>query len=246
MNILSIDIGGTGLKSAVVDEQGNLLTPRVRVGTPHPSPPAVLVDALVNLVSQLTVEYECVSAGFPGVVRQGKIMTAPTLGKDVWKDFDLAGELAKRLGKPVHVLNDADMQGLAAISGTGIEMVITLGTGLGSALFSDGQLGPHLELAHHEFRKNQTYNEQLGNATLKRIGRKKWNRRVRRAIDSLRILTNFDKLYIGGGNGEKITFKLDSDIKIIPNEDGLKGGAWLWRPAINKALDKKSEKIKSR
>jgi polyphosphate glucokinase len=237
MNILSIDIGGTGLKSSVIDEQGNLLTSRVRIETPHPSPPAVLVDALVNLVSQLTVEYECISVGFPGVVRQGRIITAPTLGKEVWKNFDLAGEMAKRLEKPARVLNDADMQGLAAISGNGIEMVITLGTGLGSALFSDGQLGPHLELAHHEFRKNQTYNEQLGNETLKKIGKKKWNRRVRQAIDQLRVLTTFDKLYIGGGNAEKITFELESDIKIISNEDGLRGGAWLWRPVTANTSD---------
>ncbi len=241
MNILSIDIGGTGLKSAVVDGQGNLLTTRVRVGTPHPSPPDVLVNALVNLVSQLTVDYECISAGFPGVVRHGRILTAPTLGRDVWKNFDLAGELAKRLGKPARVLNDADMQGLAAVAGNGIEMVITLGTGLGSALFSDGQLGPHLELAQHDFRKNQTYNEQLGNETLKRIGKKKWNHRVRLAIDSLRVLTNFDKLYIGGGNAEKISFKLERDIKIIPNEDGLKGGAWLWRPQTGQRIKKASK-----
>lgn len=228
MNILSIDIGGTGLKAAVVDEQGNLLTPRVRVGTPHPSPPPVLVDALVNLVAP-SGDYECVSVGFPGVVRQGRIITAPNLGSDVWRDFDLAGALASRLGRPVRVLNDADMQGLAAIAGQGVEMVITLGTGFGSALFKDGQLGPHLELSQHQFRKGETYNEQLGNATLKKIGNRKWNRRVRRAIDALRVLTNFDRLYIGGGNAAKIKFELEPDIKIIPNEDGLKGGAWLWR-----------------
>jgi len=228
MNVLSIDIGGTGLKAAVVDEAGNMLTQRVRVGTPHPSPPDVIVDALVHLVAPLS-DYEAVSVGFPGVVRQGRILTAPNLGNDVWKDFDLAGVLANRLGKPVHVLNDADMQGFAAIEGKGVEMVITLGTGFGSALFMDGQLAPHLELSQHIFRKEETYNEQLGNATLKSIGQKKWNRRVRRAIDALRTLTNFDALYIGGGNALKIKFELEADVKIISNEDGLKGGAWLWR-----------------
>jgi polyphosphate glucokinase len=121
------------------------------------------------------------------------------------------------------------MQGLAAIAGQGVEMVITLGTGFGSALFKDGQLGPHLELSQHRFRKGETYNEQLGNATLKKIGKGRWNRRVRRAIAALRTLTNFDHLYIGGGNAEKIDFELAPDVRIIPNEDGLKGGAWLWR-----------------
>ncbi len=231
MNILSIDIGGTGLKSAIVDEQGNMLSQRLRVGTPHPAPPEVIVDALVNLVTPLS-DYEGVSVGFPGVVRQGRILTAPNLGNDVWKDFDLAGALSSRLGKPVHVLNDADMQGLAAIAGQGVEMVITLGTGFGSALFMDGQLGPHLELSQHIFRKGETYNEQLGNATLKKIGKRKWNRRVRRAIDALRVLTNFDTLYIGGGNAAKIEFTLEPNIKIISNEDGLKGGAWLWRKLL--------------
>jgi polyphosphate glucokinase len=228
MNILSIDIGGTGLKAALIDDQGNMLTQRVRVGTPHPSPPNVVVDALINLTAPIS-HFEGVSVGFPGVVRQGRIITAPNLGNDVWKNFDLAGALASRLGKPVHVLNDADMQGLAAIAGKGIEMVITLGTGFGSALFMDGQLGPHLELSQHIFRKDETYNEQLGNPTLKKIGAKKWNRRVRRAIAALRALTNFDRLYIGGGNASKINFELEPDIKIISNEDGLKGGAWLWR-----------------
>lgn len=228
MKVLSIDIGGTGLKAAVVDEAGNLLTPRVRVGTPHPSPPDTLVEALVNLVAAIT-DYEGVSVGFPGVVRQGRVITAPNLGGAIWKDFDLAGALASRLGKPVHVLNDADMQGLAAVEGKGVEMVITLGTGFGSAIFMDGQLGVHLELSQHIFRKGETYNEQLGNLTLKKIGQKRWNRRVRRAIDAMRVLTNFDKLYIGGGNAAKINFELESDTKIIANEDGLKGGAWLWR-----------------
>lgn len=228
MNVLSIDIGGTGLKAAVVDEAGNMLTQRVRVGTPHPSPPDVIVDALVHLVAPLS-DYEGISVGFPGVVRQGRVLTAPNLGNDVWKNFDLAGALANRLGKPAHVLNDADMQGFAAVEGKGVEMVITLGTGFGSALFMDGQLAPHLELSQHIFRKEETYNEQLGNLTLKAIGKKKWNRRVRKAIDALRTLTNFDALYIGGGNATKITFELEPDVKIISNEDGLKGGAWLWR-----------------
>lgn len=228
MKILSIDIGGTGLKAAVVDEQGQMLTERQRVETPHPSPPDVVMEALVNLVAPLS-DYEAVAVGFPGVVRHGRVLTAPKLGNEVWKDFDLAGALAARLGKPVKVLNDAEVQGLAAISGQGVEMVITLGTGVGSALFQDGQLGPHLELSQHDFRRDETYNEQLGNETLHRIGRKKWNRRVRRALDALRALTNFDTLYIGGGNAEQIEFELPADAKIIPNEDGLRGGAWLWR-----------------
>ncbi len=243
MKVLSIDIGGTGLKSAVVNEQGDLLTPRVRVGTPHPAESAVIVDALVTLVKQFD-DYEAVSVGFPGVVKSGRVITAPNLGNELWKDFDLAGTLASRLGKPVRVINDAEMQGLAAIKGIGIEMVITLGTGFGSALFKDRHAGPHLELSQHPFRKGETYDQQLGNAAYEDVGKKQWNRRVERAISVLRVLTNFDKLYIGGGNAEKIEFELEPDIKIIPNEDGLKGGAWLWQdrnPESKPARRTKSE-----
>ena len=226
--ILAIDIGGTGLKAAILDIDGNLLTERLRVETPHPCSPDELVDALVKLVEPLPA-FDYVSVGFPGVVRNGKIITAPNLGTEALMGLDLAGALQERLAKPVRVINDADMQGYGAIQGQGLEMVITLGTGFGSALFMDGVLAPHLEIAHLPFRKNKTYDEQIGDKTRKKISKKKWNRRVKRAIDTLRILTHFDRLYIGGGNADQIKFELDSDVQIISNENGVRGGVWLWR-----------------
>jgi polyphosphate glucokinase len=226
--ILAIDIGGTGLKAAILDIDGNLLTERLRVETPHPCSPENLADDLVKLVEPLPA-FDYVSVGFPGVVRNGKIITAPNLGTEELMGLDLAGALQQRLGKPVRVINDADMQGYGAIEGNGLEMVITLGTGFGSALFMDGVLAPHLEIAHLPFRKNKTYDEQIGDKARKKIGKKKWNRRVKRAIDTLRMLTHFDKLYIGGGNADQIKFELDPDVKIISNENGVRGGAWLWR-----------------
>jgi len=226
--ILAIDIGGTGLKAAVLSSDGDMLTERIRVATPHPVTPEGLVDALVNLVEPLS-GFDYVSVGFPGVVRNGTIITAPNLGTDVLKGFDLAAALQERLGKPVRVINDADMQGYGAIEGKGLEMVITLGTGFGSALFMDGQLAPHLEIAHLPFRKDKDYDQQVGDKARKKIGKKSWNRRVQRAIATLRMLTNFDKLYIGGGNASRINFKLDPDVKIISNDCGVRGGAWLWR-----------------
>jgi polyphosphate glucokinase len=225
--ILAIDIGGTGLKAAVLSFDGELLTERERIETPHPTTKELLADALMKLVEPLPA-YELVSVGFPGVVRNGKIITAPNLGTDELKGFDLAGELEKRLSRPVRVINDADMQGFGAIEGKGLEMVITLGTGFGSALFMEGELTPHLEIAHLPFRKDQTFDEQVGDKARKKIGRKRWNRRVRRAIDFLRTLTHFDKLYIGGGNATRIDFKLDPDVQTISNECGVRGGAWLW------------------
>jgi polyphosphate glucokinase len=226
--ILAIDIGGSGLKAALLDYDGKMMGNRVRVETPHPCLPSALVGELVKLVEPLT-GFDFVSVGFPGVVRHGKIVTAPNLGTDELKGYDLAGTLSEQLGKPARVINDADMQGLGAIEGKGVEMVITLGTGFGSALFEDGKLSAHLEIAHLPFRKGEDYDEQLGDRARKKIGPKRWNRRLARAIATLRILTNFDKLYIGGGNADKVKLKLDPDVKIISNEFGVRGGAWLWR-----------------
>lgn len=225
---LAIDVGGTGLKASIVDDSGRLLTDRARIDTPVGAPPREIVQALVQLVTPLG-PYERVSVGFPGVVREGRVLTAPNLGNKGWKGFDLASALGRALGKPVRVANDADVQGLAVIAGKGIEMVITLGTGFGTGLYLHGRLGPHLELSHHPFRKGETYDEQLGNAARKDVGNKKWNKRVRRAIGTLRMLTNFDHLYIGGGNAKKIDFDLDPDVTIVDNSAGLAGGVALWR-----------------
>ncbi len=225
---LAIDIGGTGLKASVLDEEGKMLVDRVRVETPVGSPPEGIVEALAKLVEPLPA-YDRVSVGFPGVVRDGRILTAPNLGHKAWEGFDLARALQERLGRPARVCNDADMQGLAAIKGKGVELVITLGTGFGTALYLEGRLAPHLELAHHPFRKGETYEEQLGNPARKKAGAAKWNKRIQRAIENLRALVHFDHLYIGGGNAKKITFTPDPDITIISNEAGIKGGIALWR-----------------
>ncbi|MEP6664057.1 MAG: ROK family protein, partial [Verrucomicrobiota bacterium] len=140
-NILAIDVGGTGLKASVIGPNGKMLVERVRVETPYPCPPKTLVDALIKLVKPLP-KFDCVSVGFPGVVRDGKVLTAPHFGNKIWQGFELAKALQAGLRKPVRLINDAEMQGLAAIRGSGLELVITLGTGVGSALFRDGKLMP--------------------------------------------------------------------------------------------------------
>jgi polyphosphate glucokinase len=225
---LAIDVGGSGLKAAIVDETGRMLTDRVRVETPVGSPPAEIVEVLARLVSPLGA-FDRASVGFPGVVRGGRVLTAANLDNAGWKDFDLAAALTRALGKPVRVANDADVQGLAVIAGKGVEVVVTLGTGFGTGLYLDGRLAPHLELSHHAFRKGETYEEQLGNAARKRVGNRKWNRRLRKAIRALRTLTTFDHLYIGGGNARKIDFELDPDVSVVANDAGLRGGVALWR-----------------
>ncbi|MBI5498504.1 MAG: ROK family protein [Deltaproteobacteria bacterium] len=228
---LSIDVGGTGLKASVLDERGRMLVDRVRVETPVGSPPGVVVTALRRLVAPLP-HYHRVSVGFPGVVRDGVVRTAPNLGHTGWQGYDLARALQRALGRPVRVINDADMQGLAAIRGKGLELVLTLGTGFGSALYIHGRLAPHLELAHVPFRKGETFEQQLGNAARKQAGARAWNRRVRKALDVLFTLTQYDRAYLGGGNSKHLQGKLPRNTSIVPNEKGILGGIHLWREGV--------------
>lgn len=223
---LAVDIGGSGIKVMVLDEQGSPLTERDRVETPMPATPDAVLKAIAGLAAGKA--FDRVSVGFPGVVRQGITETAVNLHPD-WIGFDLAKTLSTQLDKPVRVANDADIQGLGAIAGTGVEMVITLGTGIGAALFLNGRLVPNLELGHHPFRKGETYEEQLGRAALDEIGKKRWNNRLERALDLLERIFNYDLLYLGGGNTKKIDFVLPPNVKIAPNVTGLLGGIALWR-----------------
>lgn len=224
---LSIDVGGTHVKASVLDAAGRMLHERVRVDTPDDPTRRQLVGLAWHLAASLP-PYDRVSVGFPGVVRNGVIRTAPNLGTGRLRGFDLAGALQQRLGRPVRVENDADVQGLGAIQGNGIEVVITLGTGFGTAFFRDGVLGPHIELAHHPFRGGRSYEDVLGEPAIERAGEKRWNRHVEQAIEMLRVLTEFDHLYIGGGNSRCLTIDLPGDVSLVSNDAGIWGGIHLW------------------
>jgi polyphosphate glucokinase len=221
-----VDIGGSGIKALVLNNNGRPLTVRSRIKTPaRPTPDAVL--KVIRRLAEEHAKFDRISVGFPGVVRNGVTETAPNLNKR-WSGFPLAEELESKLGRPVRVANDADVQGFGAISGHGVELVITLGTGFGSALFVDGKLVPNLEVAHHPFLRSKTYEDLLGNAARKKVGKKQWNRRLGKAIEALQHLFNYDHLYIGGGNAKKVTLKLPQNVQLVPNIAGLLGGIALW------------------
>jgi polyphosphate glucokinase len=244
---LSIDVGGTGLKASVLSKTGAMVADRVRVDTKYPLPPegeGGLVDALVALVKPLPAA-DRISCGFPGMVRNGIVLTAPHFVckkgpgsqedkklSEAWDHFDLATALSTALAKPTKVANDADVQGAAVVIGKGLELVITLGTGMGSAFFMDGQLMPHLELGHHPFRKDETYDENLGELARKNKGDESWNRRVREAIGRFQALFFYDHLYIGGGNARRVDRDELGDalenITIVDNAAGILGGIKLW------------------
>ncbi|MEO0376605.1 MAG: ROK family protein [Cyanobacteria bacterium P01_A01_bin.17] len=226
LQVLSVDIGGSGIKAMVLNETGTPITERLRIKTPHPPTP----DAVLDVIAQLAKEqgaFEQVSVGFPGVVQHGVTKTAVNLTSE-WLGFDLAAALSKRLGKPVRVANDADIQGYGAISGKGVELVLTLGTGFGSALFVNGHLVPNLEMAHHPFQKQKTYEQQLGRKALKKKGNKTWNRNLAKAIANLERLFNYDHLYIGGGEAKRINIDLPKNVTMVSNEAGILGGIALW------------------
>jgi polyphosphate glucokinase len=224
---LAIDIGGSHLKAGVLDPAGTIVSGPERVATPSPATPAAVIDLLVGLAGKLT-PFARVSVGFPGVVRDGSIITAPNLGTPHWRNTPLAASLGERLQRPVRVLNDATVQGLGVITGIGVECIVTLGTGMGFAVFRRGQLTPQMEMGQHIAHGDDIYDAYVGDAALKNIGRKRWNKRVRKVVAALNTLLNFDTLYVGGGNSSKIDLDLPGNVHIVSNQAGVTGGIRLW------------------
>jgi polyphosphate glucokinase len=224
---LCIDIGGTGLKALVVSPLGKPLTDRVRVETPRPATPQAVLKALEALVAPLG-DFERASVGFPGVCIDGVTQTAHNLHPK-WLGFPLAKTLTRVLQRPTRVINDAGVQGYGVVKGKGVEMVLTFGTGMGCALFVDGRYVPNIELAHHPFKGDKTYEDYIGKGALERVGKKKWNRRVAKVVAQVEPIFNPHFLYLGGGNAKHITVQLPPHVKLVSNTAGLLGGIALWK-----------------
>lgn len=224
---LAIDVGGTGIKMIVLDSEGRPINERARELTPKPAKP----DAVLRLIAKMIETqppFDRVSVGFPGVVIDGVVKTAPNLDNKAWRDRRFQQDLEKLTGVPVRVINDADLQGYGVISGKGVELVLTLGTGLGTALFVNGHLVPNLELGHHPFEKGKTYEERLSDKALKRVGKKEWSKRVAQALAQLQPILNYETLHLGGGNLASLKIKLPKNVRTFDNVDGMTGGIRLW------------------
>jgi len=223
---LTIDIGGSGLKAMLLNANGEPVSERERIVTPAiPTTRAVLTD-LDKLAAALPV-FDRVSVGFPGVVKRGTTFAAFNL-HPTWVNFPLQTELERRWKKPARVANDSSVQGFGAIKGVGVEMILTLGTGMGNSLFTWGRLCPGLELGHHPWKK-YTYEDYIGRRGLDKYGKKRWNKYLQEVIAQTASTFNWDHLYLGGGNTKKIDFKLPQHVTIVPNETGLLGGVALWK-----------------
>ena len=241
---LAVDVGGTGLKALVLSPDGEMISERVRRETPYPCPPPVLLDELEALAKSQP-EFDRVSVGFPGTIRRGHVREVPAFSRPKpgakpdpglvaqWSGFDLQTSLQERFGRPTRVANDADVQGCAVVTGTGMELVITLGTGVGCAVFFDGALLPHMELSHGRFDEGLSIEVACGDHHREKIGTKAWRKLVASALDAFEAMVLPDHLYIGGGNAKRLDpDTLGPNRSLVPNISGLLGGIKLWERAV--------------
>jgi polyphosphate glucokinase len=161
-------------------------------------------------------------------VKDGVAQNAPNLGDELWRGVRLNEQLTQLLQRPVRAVNDADLQGLGVVRGKGVELVLTLGTGMGAALFTDGVLVPNLELAHHPLRDGQTYEDLVRDSELKRIGPVEWTGRVLNAIEQLEPIFNYDTLHLGGGNVRHLQAELPNNVRVFSLAEALRGALKLW------------------
>ncbi|MGA3523731.1 ROK family protein [Melissospora conviva] len=241
---LAIDCGGGGIKASVLDGAGTMRARPIRVPTPYPLPPALFVKTLLALGGQLPPA-DRATVGMPGMLRHGVVVATPhyvtragprsRVDADLvteWSGFDVRGALSDAFGVPVLVLNDAEVHGAGVVAGAGLELVLTLGTGLGCALFDGGRLAPHLELSQAPVRWGTSYDTYIGETERRRLGDAFWSRRVRTVVDTLRPVFCWDRLYLGGGNSRLIraeqVAKMGDDVVVVPNTAGIVGGVRAW------------------
>lgn len=241
---LTVDCGGGGIKATVLDENGTLQAPAVRTPTPYPLPPSRLVDVVEQLAVSLPVANR-LTLGMPGMIRHGVVVETPhyvtrsgprsrVLPELVtaWSGYTMRAALEESLGIPALVLNDAEVAGAGAVTGIGLEMVLTFGTGLGNAVFDGGRLAPHIEISRGMVAWGTTYDEYVGEAERLTLGDAYWSRRIRRVVDGLRPMFVWDRLYLGGGNSRHISARvlerLGDDVVVVPNSAGLVGGVRAW------------------
>lgn len=210
MTPLGIDIGGSGIKGAPVDTTtGEMLTERERIPTPTPSRPNAVAEVILELIAKFPRATGPIGITFPGVIKNGRTLTAANMDSG-WINFEAATFLTAKLGRPVALLNDADAAGLAEMrfgSGRGIRgtvLMLTLGTGIGSALFFDEKLLPNTELGHMEVRGKEAEERASGRVRdEKKLNWTQWGQRVGEVVACYAALLNPDLIIIGGGVSNK-------------------------------------------
>ena len=227
MPTLAIDIGGGTIKILPLGAEGEPIAEPLSEPTPRPATPDS-VFALIRDMSATLPPYRRASVGFPGIVKDGVALNAPNLGNELWDRVPLSEGLKQILDRPVRAVNDVDLQGLGVVRGRGVELVITLGTGVGSALFTDGVLVPNLELGHHPFRDGHTYEDLLRDTELKRIGPVEWTARAMSAFEQIAPIFNYDVLHLGGGNAQNVHARLPDGVRVFELAEAMRGALALW------------------
>jgi polyphosphate glucokinase len=241
MNVLGIDIGGSGIKGAPVDTAaGQLMAERVRIPTPSPATPEAVAGVIRQITDALPGCADPVGITFPGVVKGGRVLTAVNMDHS-WVDFEAATFFSAKLGRPAFMANDADAAGLAEMrfgAGRGIKgtvLLLTLGTGIGSALFLDGKLLPNTELGHMEIRgKDAEARASERVREEKNLGWPEWGERVGEVLARYAFLLNPDLIILGGGvsrKAEKFLPVVQGLVKVpvvpaqLQNQAGMVGAA---------------------
>ena len=244
LSTLAIDCGGHSIKGSVLNSTGEIVGEMLSVRTPYPLTPAGLLGIIEGFTEELP-RFDRITVGMPGMIRHGIVIHTPHYPRvagphtdidfDVersWSNFNFAGFLEGHFKKPTIVLNDAQVHAAGVIHGSGLEVVMTLGTGLGFAIFDSGRLAPHMEMSMAPTRGAKTFDLYVGEKARKRIGAPMWSRRVLAMVEQLRPVLHWDRLYIGGGNSQRITpsvrQRLGEDVFIMPNSTGVAGGARAW------------------
>ncbi len=239
MQALGIDIGGTGIKGAPVDlDTGKLLADRNKIATPHPATP----DAVTGVVKQVAQFFDWkgpIGATFPGVVTSGTIRTAANVDQ-TWVGTDAAALFGKAIGTDVRVLNDADAAGVAEMTfgaGVGVKgsvLMLTFGTGVGSALFTEGVLVPNTEFGHIEIRGKDAEKRASEHAKVAHEwGWKEWTQRVSEYLQHIEALMSPGLIIVGGGISKEadkwVPMLTDVQAKIVAatlqNDAGIVGAA---------------------
>lgn len=245
LRTLAIDCGGSGIKGAILDESGRLVSDRFRVPVPYPMSPQAFV-AVLDEVAWHGGQFDRATVGMPGMVRHGVVITTPhyitvagphsAVDPDLynmWRRWPVQAELTAHWRRPVRVLNDAQVHGAGVVSGQGLEVMLTLGTGLGCAVFDDGHVVPKLEMSRATVRKGVIYDQWIGATARRALGNKKWSKRVHTMIEELRPVFVWDRLYLGGGETKKVRGPLPDDVTTVANIVGISGGVRVWDLAAN-------------
>ncbi|VEI12816.1 Polyphosphate glucokinase [Trueperella bialowiezensis] len=245
---LSVDCGGGGIKSTLLDAGGFQISGVVRTPVPYPFSPADLLHVVEDQLAQIgegtPAHIDRITLGMPGMIRRGVVVYTPHYIRragphtrilpnleHAWTGQDMQAALEARFGVPALVLNDAEVAAAGIVSGRGLELVLTLGTGLGSAFLDDGVLAPHLEISHAPMRWGLVYDDVVGEHERIRLGDSAWSRRVLKAVESLWPVFRWDALYIGGGNACRISDSVRArmpEVNFVPNMAGMQGGVRAW------------------